>query len=269
MTMNSPQKKVRAAKVGLLLCAAPFALALPTRAQDAPPDFGAFGTATLKPGGDTKQGEVYNSATDSLAAMLAKARLGRMGLALAMDAWNSGMMRKGYDRDSADTVGRAAAAYGMTLRDFGGVAAIGPETYVELLTDFSKGNAFEDLPPAQAFTLLLTTLDERQRAALTSKAGLGLSDLTTPEQNQIFLSLLPDENSYASPQRLDVRGKAKKLGNLRQNANTVHVRLTQEISFAVEMKGLNGRFDSSAMGKEYDARFTTFPQRNAARCVWK
>ena len=85
-------------------------------------------------------------------------------------------------KKGADTVDRAAAAFDKAAQRFGAVLAIGPPTYIELATDFSKGNPFADMPPDQAFTLLLAGLDDRQRTALTSKAGLGFSDLTTTAQ---------------------------------------------------------------------------------------
>ena len=146
----------------------------------------------------------------TLTSALAKARFGRVGLALAVDADQETMPKKKAVATKLDTLSQVVLAFEESSRDFGGITAIGPLDYSELETDFSKANAFSDMPPTQAFTLLIATLDDKQRAALTGKAGLGMSDLTTPEQKQIFEALLPDEDVNLSSARRTGRGAGRR-----------------------------------------------------------
>ena len=165
----------------------------------------------------------------SLQDVLAKARLTSPGIALAVGAENVTRNKKEIDGKDVRRINSAIEAFGMIKRDFGSVMAIGPQTYTELTTDFSKGNAFADMPPNEAFTLLLAGLNDGQRNALTSKAGLGLSDLTTPEQKQLFEALLPDEESNVQQHGVEEGASSISLGVLRDKAASVHFRMAQEL----------------------------------------
>ena len=230
--MSSLQKRVRAAKVGLLFSAVFGAFVLPTRAQEAPPEVRAAPPNERKPGAAFAKALKPRPVT--LADALAKADLGRVGLALAVNAGRETLTeRQALDLDLS-TVNRAVAAYHRASRDFGEVMAIGPPTYTELLTDFSKGNAFADMPPPQAFTLLMAALDDRQRSALMSKDGLGTGDLT-PMQKQLFEALLPDAEVTAKP-RSAANGNPIRLGNLREKAGSVRLRMAQEVTLRADVK---------------------------------
>ena len=166
---------------------------------------------------------------------LSRAQRG-FGLALAIDGQDGTRSREDLEKKRADTVTRVAEAFGKTTRYFGGVMAIGPQTYTELATDFSKANAFADMPPHEAFTLLIGSLDDRQREALASKAGLGFGDLTTPTQKQMFLVLLPENAVTVS---LRYGNGAKNLGVLRDNPGSARFRVAQEVKLSCEAKNQN------------------------------
>ena len=93
----------------------------------------------------------------------------------------------------------------------------------------------------------MASLDDKQRAALTGKAGLGMSDLTTPEQKQIFQALLPDDDVNLSLRGESDDAPGQNVGNLREKAGSVRLRVAQEISIQAEMKGQEyGRSDIPA-----------------------
>ncbi len=169
----------------------------------------------------------------TLGEALKKARSGA-GITLAVDSGESDRDADELRKQGADTVERVAAAFEKTTRYFGNVMAVGPQTCTELLTDFSRANAFADMPPDEAFTLLMGSLDDRQRTALASKAGLGYSDLTTATQKQIFLVLLPENEASAS---LAGRADDTSLGVLRDKPNTVRFRVAQEVQLSCETTG--------------------------------
>ena len=138
-------KFTRAAKMGAIpvIALSAFASALPMRAQNPPapvhtaPPVVAPDTGEEPDGSDAPDNDVV-----TLADALAKARFGRAGLAMAVNADRERLTKKDADAKKVDTVSRAIIAFNLSSRDFGGVTAIGPETYTELETDFSKANAF-------------------------------------------------------------------------------------------------------------------------------
>ena len=173
----------------------------------------------------------------TLQEVLTKARSG-FGLALAIDTQGIYADSNDIEKKRVDTVDRAAEAFGFITHRFGSVLAVGLPTYTELATDFSGANAFADMPPEQAFTLLLAGLDDRQRVALASKAGLGFNDLTTPAQKQMFLVLLPEQEVTLWPvgSGRNVVGKQKDLGVLRDNPASVYFRVAQEVTLQTAAK---------------------------------
>ncbi len=235
------------AAAGLLVKAPLWAQGRPPapRSTPAPPD--AEQDAQGEAPNDTSRNENLISLKDALN----KARPGNTALALAIGAENETRSAEDIKKANPDTVFRVAEAFGLSSRAFGGLTAIGSQTYPELLTDFSTANAFADMPPTQAFTLLMASLDDRQRAALTGKAGLGLSDLTTTAQKQIFEALLPDDEVVVN-RRGASEEVGKNLGNLREKASAVRFRVAQEIGIQAEMKGQEyGRTDIPALtGKD-------------------
>ena len=235
------------AVAGFVFGAAGLLFLAPLRAQNPPAPIHAAPAppiATPETGEQPDGSDAPDEDVITLTAALAKARFGRVGLALAVNADNERLTKKEADEKKADTVNRAILAFDRSSRDFGGVMAIGPNTYTELETDFSRANAFADMPPTEAFTLLMASLDDKQRDALMGKAGLGLSDLTTPEQKQIFQALLPDDDVTLSLRGEPEDGPGKDVGNLREKASSVRLRVGQEISIQVEMKGQEyGRSD--------------------------
>ena len=167
----------------------------------------------------------------SLKDVLLKVRLQNVGLALAVGAENVTRDKKEIDGKDVRRINPAVEAFGMKTHPFGSVLAIGPQTYTELTTDFRDKNIFADMPPSQAFTLLLAGLDARQRNVLTSKEGLGIGDLTTPEQKQLFTALLPDQDASVIDQagiKYD-EDNPLGIGNPRDRINSIHFRIAQNM----------------------------------------
>ena len=231
--MNFTRKSIRAASV-LAIFGATFAASaseFSARAQEAVPTVPAPVAATA----DTKAAapaKPQRKPLTTLQEILTQARPS-FGLALAINTQGTYADTNDIEKKPVDTVGRVAEAFGFITHRFNSMLAIGAPTYTELATDFSKANPFADMPPEQAFTLLMSGLDDRQRAALASKTGLGFNDMTTTAQKQIFATLLPDGDISVWPRG---GGEPKKLGVLRDNPASVHFRVAQEVNLLCEVK---------------------------------
>jgi len=90
----------------------------------------------------------------------------------------------------ADAVAMADA-FGQTHRQFGAVLAIAPARMTVLNDDPINPNIYEDLEPQNALRLLAASLTDAQWQALTGNAGLGLPDLDSETQRQLFAAALP------------------------------------------------------------------------------
>ena len=223
VVMRFLRKSIRAASVLAIFSAVvPMSGAFSAKAQETP-----AAPASPAPDARGKKPSVY------FRDALEKARLGT-GLALGVNRQAPALSAEEAEKKSLDTVDHAAEAFGLSTRRFGGVLAIGPQTYTELETDFSKGNAFADMPPTQAFTLLLAGLDARQKAALASAAGLGFNDLTTAAQKHLFAALLPEQETGAWLRGAPEGKGEKSLGVLRDNPASVHLRVAQEVRLECE-----------------------------------
>ena len=85
-----------------------------------------------------------------------------------------------------------AAFFDRKIVPAGGVSALAPTTMIVLNARPGKGDGFTGLSRAQKLTLLLGTLSPSQWRLLGGEQGLGAGDLSTPTQQNLFLSLLPD-----------------------------------------------------------------------------
>ena len=214
--------------------------ALPIQAQDAP------ATPVAPPVSVPTDGEGRNvpappnagdAETQELHILLQKARLGRVGFALLVGPGPGMRSRKALQEKGFDTVARLAEGFGDTTETFGWITAIGPATYTELESNFQNANPFADMPPTQAFTLLLSSLSAAQQTALASKAGLGLNDLTTPTQKQLFAALVPQEEVKVYPRgNEEGREGEKNLGVLRDKLSGIHFRTAQQVRLLCEIK---------------------------------
>ncbi len=93
---------------------------------------------------------------------------------------------------------QTAANYGYVVRRFGTLLAIAPRDRVALYHVAGGADVFKNAPPPAAFALLAASLSDAQRQALLGERGMGLDDLTTPQQRSLFLTLF-------ATQRLKVR----------------------------------------------------------------
>ena len=226
--MTFSNKSVRAVSLGLLFGVA-LPLALPLGAQPAP---AAAPTRTAEE--VTPPAPQAKKPSLSFKDALSRSRFGG-GLALAVEVNTVDLSPDDAAKKNLETAERVAQAYSKTTRWFGGVMAIGPQTYTELASDFTGANAFADMPPTQAFTLLMSGLDDGQRAALAGKTGLGFGDLTTAQQKHLFQVLLPDQEVKVWPLGESVNNQEKNLGVLRNNAASVHFRVSQEVQLSCEV----------------------------------
>ena len=232
--MISLGKSFRAARLRWLFGVTLGCAASSARAQDAP---------TATPATPITASGEQSAATNESAEKprrtfqdaLAKARFSG-GIALVVDAQNEARSPEDIENAGSPSVVHAAEAFGKTIHWFGGVMAIGPQTYTELASDFTGANPFADMPPTEAFTLLLASLSDGQRNALASKAGMGYGDLTTPTQKHIFQVLLPDQEVKVWPRGLSEGDKHKDLGVLRDNPGSVHIRIAQQVRLQCEVK---------------------------------
>ncbi|BDI29841.1 hypothetical protein CCAX7_18920 [Capsulimonas corticalis] len=92
-----------------------------------------------------------------------------------------------------------AAAYGYLAQDFHGVTAIAPPTMTVFNADPGKPNPFDGMPPTDSFKMLLGSLDEGQWKLITGKVGIGVSDLTTDDQKNLFLAIFPIDSVLLAP----------------------------------------------------------------------
>ncbi len=119
-----------------------------------------------------------------------------------------------------------ANAFGDETQDFGSVTAIAPFTHVLLNTDPGPPDLSVDMSGQSAFQRLAASLDDSQWKALTSSAGLGLSDLTDDTQKMLFHGLFshgqlwvasqdPALNKLPADQRTDTRNVSGQIDGVR------------------------------------------------------
>jgi hypothetical protein len=94
-----------------------------------------------------------------------------------------------------------AAAFGFLAYDFHDVTAIAPATMTVLNTNPKKPDAYDGMPPQDAFRLLLGSLNADQWKLLTGKRGLAVSDLVTDAQHALYMALFPDQTVSFIPRK--------------------------------------------------------------------
>ena len=149
------------------------------------------------------------------------------------------------------TVTALANTFGEEARDFGSITALAPFTRVLLNTDPGPPDLSADLNPLTAFKMLAASLDDAQWKALTSDAGLGLTDLTDDTQKLLFHSLFysgelwvasqdPMQDKLQKGQRTDTR-------NVSAQIEGVRLRLGQRVRIYIhDKKGKNDLLHWSA-----------------------
>lgn len=124
-----------------------------------------------------------------------------------------------------------AQAFGYETRAFGTVTALAPATMVVLNEDPAPPNVIADISAGTAFKMLAAGLNDAQWHALTSEAGLGLSDLTDDTQRGLFHALFPQgELMVASKDPALANLPPEKRGDIQDvssQIDAVHLRMGQ------------------------------------------
>ncbi len=135
---------------------------------------------------------------------------------------------------SADDV---AQAFGCETHTFGMVTAVAPATMVTLNENPDPPDIMADLSPDTTFKMLVASLNDAQWHALTSEAGLGLTDLTDDTQHGLFHALFRHGQLFVAPEAPDLaKLPAEKRGDIQDlssQIDSVHVRLGQTSSIYV------------------------------------
>ncbi len=119
-----------------------------------------------------------------------------------------------------------ANTFGDETQDFGSVTALAPASRVVLNPDPGPPDLTADLSPQIAFKMLAASLDDAQWKALTSDAGLGLTDLTDDTQKLFFHALFyngelwvgtqdPTPDKLRGEQRTDTRNVSSQIDGVR------------------------------------------------------
>ncbi|HET6383677.1 MAG TPA: hypothetical protein VFJ58_09820 [Armatimonadota bacterium] len=193
--------------------------------QDAPAGAGA----PQPPGPTTAVSRPVSPApAGSLAAAMIQAKPPDDQIAIAIGA---DLVRPphGITALPGSTVYHLSDLFGMLARPFGGVIAIAPPTMTILNTAPGAPNPFEGMPPADAFKLLVGSLSPAQWQTLTSAQGLGLGDLKSDDQRELFRAIFPQGGLRVAP--MPPSGVFFALGDYKPikpgDADRAHIRLTR------------------------------------------
>ena len=164
------------------------------------------------------------------------------------------------------TVASVADAYGLIIRNFGDVSALAPANMVVLNPRPKDFNAFIGMPPGDAFKLLVSSLSPEQWSEIASATGIGLSDLTTDEQRELFAAIFPKNHLYVELQTTpnfgvihtaDHDGITNKLLLTEGELAQAKIRLQKTVTIQTPVSGkdyvVNMAPRESVSGKEYSA----------------
>ena len=169
------------------------------------------------------------STTITLEDAMKKAKLSRPIVVMAV-----GADAEEAEKPDTESIEKLAAHYELSQQQFGWVLAIGPKTMTALETNLGEPRPYDDMPPNEAMTLLMSSLTVAQRGKLTGKDGLGLSDLTDEMQKHLFQTMMPiaDANitKKTPPGEND---KYIPLQNLESKMQGAKLRIKQEVRLSV------------------------------------
>ncbi|MDQ2688150.1 MAG: hypothetical protein M3Y28_09820, partial [Armatimonadota bacterium] len=184
---------------------------------------------------------------------------------LSVDAAQTTLPEGAMPPDAGATVEDIAKAYGRMAQKFGNVTAVAPPTMTLLNTDPYDPNIYLSMEQGNVFTLLAASLNDAQWQALTGTSGLGLSDLNSDDQRQLFTALFPGgklvvQNSLvATPALINetfdamASGDMDKVGmefearqkqsrrDLSDNLPQARVRLAQDVQISLSTAGKSGQ----------------------------
>lgn len=133
-----------------------------------------------------------------------------------------------------------ASAFGYQLHAFGSITALAPATTVALNTEPATPSVAADIAPYQAIKLLAATLDDAQWHALTSEAGIGLSDLSDDTQRGLFHALFNDGQFFVASDDPDLRklpeNKRTDIQDMTDKMDSVRLRMGQTANIYVHDK---------------------------------
>lgn len=138
--------------------------------------------------------------------------------------------------DSA-SVDDIAQAFGYETQTFDTVTALAPATMVVLNEDPAPPNMAADMSPRTAFQMLAASLSDAQWHALTSEAGLGVSDLTDDTQRGLFHAFFPHGQLLVASKDPNLANlppeKRGDIQDVSSQIDAVHLRLGQTSSIYV------------------------------------
>jgi len=135
----------------------------------------------------------------TLAAALGQAKPPDGGISLAVGAEKVSLLEGNAATHKDASLEQVGFAYGRLLQRFGAVSALAPPTMTVLNADPGQANIYQDMPAADAFTLLTAGLTPGQLQMLTSARGLGLDDLANDYQRGLFLACIPSRTLKVKP----------------------------------------------------------------------
>jgi hypothetical protein len=146
-------------------------------------------------------GQESNAAAQppNLRAALLQAAAPEEGLTLAVGADKVLLPRGAAMPGPQSPISQTATAFGQIMKRFGRITAVAPATMTVLNPDPGPANIYKNIPARQAFTFLVANLNAAQRQQLVSDQGLGMADLTTDLERNLFMALFPEGDLVVSP----------------------------------------------------------------------
>ena len=169
----------------------------------------------------------------TLAAALAGVPPAPDAVTLAVSAAQTTLPEGVSPPDGGAAVEDIARTFGRTAKAFGTVTAVAPPTMTLLNPDPHDPNIYLGMETSDVFTLLAASLDDVQWQALTGTRGLGLSDLGSDDQRQLFTALFPggklvvQHSLQATPALIDEMFAAMESGGMEQAGKDFEARQKQ------------------------------------------
>lgn len=166
---------------------------------------------------------------------------------------------KGTGKPEAGTsLGQIVTDFGYMTRRYGAVLAIAPATMIVINANPGQPNIYQNIPAREAFTFLAASLSDTQRQALISERGLGLPDLTSDMQRNLYMALIPGSSLPIAPRAMPGQSLQRPPENSIENPlQDARLRVGQTQKMVVhspgsDIMGNTGLFSTSASPRIYD-----------------
>lgn len=170
-----------------------------------------------------------------------------------------------------DRAYRIGQKFGCVVHTFHNVIAIAPATMTVLNLHPRALDPYAGAPPSDAFRLLISMLDKAQWKILTGPDGIGLSELSTEAQRQLFVDIFPEKPLLLSPQGSGTWSKDPPTLS-RDKADGARLRVTRQTSFVVSVAGDQQGFSTieapSSSDRTYNAGYDFFSQQQAVDAIY-